>query len=66
VLAETDKIIERSDVKRGYVLKEELLAYYKKITLDMIGPNSCLVEYVFTTLDSPIMNEVETICLPVR
>ncbi|SPN79062.1 Hypothetical protein BRZCDTV_137 [Brazilian cedratvirus IHUMI] len=66
-IAHTNQIIDAKDRKRGYVLKEELLRYYgTKVTPDMIGPNSCLVEYVWTTLDPDDMEESERMCLPVK
>nr|WIL04504.1 hypothetical protein Cduv_24 [Cedratvirus duvanny] len=66
-VAHTNRIIEHADRKRGYILKEELLLYYgTKITIGMIGPNSCLVEYMWTTLNPQDMTESESCCLPVR
>ena len=69
VLAALDPIIEESDKRRGYVLKEELLQYYKTV-LDVneftIGEHSYLIEYISSTLDFDSEHADETCRLHVK
>ena len=69
VLAALDPIIEESDKRRGYVLKEELLQYYGTL-LDvngfMVGEHSYLIEYIFSTLDFDSEHADETCRLHVK
>lgn len=54
ILSSMDPIIEHSDKRRGYVLKEELLQHFGAILEVnglMVGEHSYLIEYMFSTLD---------------
>lgn len=66
VLANDCPIIDDDDIKRGYVLKEQLLSYYGHLVKnDDITDNSKIVEYVMTTLDGT-MSTSETRSLAVK
>lgn len=53
VLSNQIPIIDENDVKRGHILKNELVKYYSDIIKkECITENSRIVEYVMTTLDN--------------
>ena len=65
-IAQLDPIIDENDTKRGYVLKEELLQFYRKfVTPEMITEKSYLVQYIVSTLDNN-PSRSESFIIPVK
>lgn len=62
VLSYWNKEIDKGDIERGYILKEELLVY-DEIKEWYINPNSYIVEYLWSKNDSI---GKETIRLPIK
>jgi hypothetical protein len=53
ILASMDQIIDDDDIERGFVLKEELLNFFKtKVKKEDITEYSYLVEYSYDTYGS--------------
>jgi|GEM_PF-5909128 len=59
VLSSINKIIDKDDIERGYIRKDDLLKYCSKLDLSLpvteadIGDGSYIVEYQICTLDYP-------------
>lgn len=65
VLAQMDPIIDKNDMERGYVLKEELLKYFsKKINEEDITEKSRITEYVITSYNG--LTKDKTRELPIK
>lgn len=66
ILSKLDPIIEKSDLQRGYVLKEQLLHYFiKMLNTIEFGPDSRIIEYQ-TYTGNAIMESVEISNLKIK